>query len=93
MPIVTTAATASVSGKVMTGAGKGIAKARVTITDGSGNTRSAATNRFGNFYFYDIPTGQTYILTVQARRYQFGEPTRVLSITEDLTDVNFTALP
>jgi len=79
------------SGRVTTANGRGIATARVTLTDGDGITRSTSTNGFGYFRFNDIVAGQTCIVTVQAKRYYFAEPTRVLSVTEDITDVNFIA--
>ena len=92
-PIVTTAGSASVSGRVLNAFGKPIAKARVLLVDGEGLQRAATTNRDGYFYFYEVETGQTYIATVKARGYRFGEPTRVFSVNENLSDVDFGALP
>lgn len=51
------------------------------------------TNSFGYFSFTEIPAGDTYIFSAGAKRYQFSEPTRVLNVSEDVTDLNFTALP
>ena len=84
-----TAAPVEVGGRVMTNTGRGISGARVTITDSTGNSRSATTSAFGYFRFADVQAGETYIVSVKAKRYRFAE--QVLSITGNLTDLNFTA--
>lgn len=93
MPLVTTAASASISGRIVTARGKGIANARVVLIDGEGVSRTSVSNRAGRFYFNDVASGQIYIVRVKARGYEFGEPTKVLFVSEDLTEVDFAALP
>ena len=88
-----TAAIVTVAGKVLTSNGKGIFGARVSMTDENGNVRNAMTNFFGYYRFTETPAGQTYILSVRSKRYQFNSPTQVLFVGEDLTGVNFIAAP
>ncbi|MGH9949215.1 MAG: LamG domain-containing protein, partial [Pyrinomonadaceae bacterium] len=88
-----TAASVSVSGRVNTAAGRGISKAIVLLEDSNGNARSALTSTFGYYRFENVEAGETYILNVRSKRYQFADPTRVISVFDNLTDVDFTASP
>jgi hypothetical protein len=87
--LVPTAANVSISGRVVTENGRGINKARLTLMGSDGQARTALTNQFGHYRFVDVAAGQTYILSVSAKRYTFTEPTMVLNVLEELTDVNF----
>ncbi len=84
-----TAAFAVVSGRVRAPDGRGVRNATVTLTDASGSVRATRTTTLGYFLFANVEVGQTYVLTVSAKNYQF-EP-QVLSITEDLDGLSFTA--
>lgn len=92
-PTAPTAASVSVGGRVTTASGRGISKATVSVTDGSGNVLTTATNSFGYYNFAELPAGETYIFSVRAKRYQFAQPSQVLSINDEQNDVNFTAFP
>lgn len=89
-----TAANAAVSGRVMTASGEGIRNATVIIT---GNSliapRVAQTGSFGNFAFEGLVTGETYVVTVNSRRYSFSAPSRVISLVDNVTDADFIADP
>ena len=87
-----TAANVSVGGRVMTANGVGIRSVQVILTDSLGNTRRATTTSFGYYRFDDVPTGAVYTITVVSRKYSFDEPTRVLNVSDALTDVDFSAL-
>jgi Putative Ig domain/Carboxypeptidase regulatory-like domain len=84
-----TAAGVSVSGRVLTPQGAGLMNAMVVLTDASGNTSIARTSTFGNYHFENVAAGQTYVLTVTSKRYQFAP--QVVSVMEDLGELNFTA--
>lgn len=88
-----TAAGVAIGGGVSTFDGRGIGKAKVVLTEANGVIHTATTNRAGYFHFDEIAAGQTCVITVQDRRYRFGEPTRVLFLAEDLDDIDFVALP
>jgi len=82
-----TAAAATIGGRVLTSEGRGLAKARVTLTNSSGETFTTITNGFGYYRFSDVFPGQTVILSVASKRYQFTP--RVLNVGEDLYELDF----
>jgi hypothetical protein len=88
-----TAAPASISGRVMDSSGRGISHVIMTITDRTGNSLYALTNSFGYYRFDNVSTGRAYILSVRAKRYTFVEPSRVITVDDDLVDVDFVADP
>jgi hypothetical protein len=88
--LVPTAPAASVSGRVRTPDGGGIVNAAVTIEGGGLESPiTVVTSAFGKYRFDNIPTGQTYIVTVRARRHNFAIPTRMVSVMDDLSNVDF----
>jgi hypothetical protein len=82
-----TAATASISGRVIAPQRLGSTSAVVTLTDSNGNARTVKTGKAGRFTFADVAVGETYIISVQLKGYQY-QP-QVITVTEDLTDLNF----
>lgn len=86
-----TAAGVSVEGRVLTSRGKAVAGAKLTLTDAQGNTRSVLSARNGSFLFSDVEVGQTYVLNINSRGYRFNEPTRVLTVNENLAGIDFIA--
>lgn len=87
-----TASAASIGGRVkVTGAsGKGIRNAQLTLTNtATGEAFTVRSESFGAYRFADLPVGQTYILSVTARRFSFAENTRVIALSEELTDIDF----
>jgi len=83
------AASVSVSGRVMTNDGMGLRNAVVVLTDSSGNSRSAVTSSFGYFSFNDLASGQTCVISVSSKRYSFSP--QVLNLADDVADLVFTA--
>ena len=79
-----------VSGRVLTPDGRGLRNARVTITDQTGNVRTATTSSFGYYRFDEVETGQTYIVSVGSRSYRFAS--RTLQVFDNLSDVDFVGL-
>jgi hypothetical protein len=79
----------SVSGKVMTANGAGVRNAIVSLTDAGGITRTAKTGSFGYYRFDDVLTGQTCGIVVTSKGYTFTP--RTISISSELTDVDFVA--
>nr|HQU84398.1 pectinesterase family protein [Pyrinomonadaceae bacterium] len=87
-----TAANALVGGRVQTGKNVGISRVQVFLTNAAtGESRTVLTNSFGNYEFADVPSGATYIVSVHSRRYVFGEPTRVVNVSQDIAEIDFTA--
>lgn len=83
-----TAATVSISGRVLTPAGRGLMNATVILTDADGNTLMARASTFGYYQFANVAVGQTYVFSVRSKRYQFAP--QVVNVTEDLNELNFT---
>ena len=63
--------------------------ALVTLTDSRGAARTIRTGKRGNFRFEEVAAGETYIVSVTSRRYTFAP--QVVSVTENITDLIFTA--
>lgn len=86
-----TAASASISGRVVTATGRGISGARVTVTDSNGEAQTALTNPFGYYRFADLPAGETYV--VNARHKTFSFAAQAISLLDNVTELSITALP
>lgn len=86
-----TAAGVSLEGQLFTAAGNGIRNARVTLTEQNGRVHTAVTGTFGYFRFEDIRSGQSVVVTVEAKRFTFSEPTRIISLNDNVADVWFIA--
>ena len=92
--LTSTAANASVSGRVMTADGAGIRNARVVITGNALTVpRVTTTGSFGYFTLDGLATGETYVVTVNSQRYTFSTPSRVISLVDNVTDADFVAEP
>jgi hypothetical protein len=87
-----TAAGASISGRVTVGGAQGIRNAILELTSGDGTIRKTVSGKFGYYSFADVPVGETYLLTIRTKRFTFEQPTRVISLFDDMADVNFDAL-
>ncbi len=85
-----TAANVSISGRVMTAAGRGLPRTTVILTDMNGSSRTATTSMFGYFRFDDVQVGETYILTAVSKGYQFQQQT--ISVLDEMSDLDFIAL-
>lgn len=84
-----TAASVTVGGRVLSPAGRGLARTLVTLTDGNGETREALTNSFGYYRFTDVAAGADYIVNVRSKRYWFAP--QFLSASKDTAELNFAA--
>jgi hypothetical protein len=92
--LTSTAASATLSGQVTTADGRGIRNAKVVITGESlERPRVATTGSFGHYSFEGLQAGQTYVVTVNSKRFTFSTPSRVITLVDNLADVNFTADP
>ena len=70
--------------------GAGIPGAIVNLTNMNGGVRTGHADAFGYYQFEDVKVGETYILDVRHKGYEFTP--QVVSVTEDLTKLNFPAL-
>ena len=86
-----TAASVSIGGRVMVAGGRGLTNALIYLIDQSGTTRIARTSAFGYYRFDDLAAGQTVIMTVVSKRYQFTP--QVVNLTDNLSELNFVSEP
>lgn len=87
-----TAAQSSISGRVTTANGQGIRNAKVVITGGSLTSPViATTGSLGWYSLEGLTSGQTYVVTVNSKRYTFTSPTRVISLVDNVADADFIA--
>ncbi|MFM9904955.1 MAG: beta strand repeat-containing protein, partial [Pyrinomonadaceae bacterium] len=84
-----TAASVSLSGRVLTPNGRGLRNAIVTLTDQNGVSRRYVTAQFGYYRFDNITTGANYVVTVVSKRYQFNPV--VIALSDDLAEFDLIA--
>lgn len=89
--LIPSAANVSVSGRVLSANGNGIRNVIVTLSSPNGSVTTARTSSFGYFRFDEIAVGETYVISVNSKRYTFDPSSQILSVNEELTDVNFVA--
>jgi hypothetical protein len=90
--LITTAAPVSVAGRVLTSDGRGIANVVLVVSgDALAGPVKLQTNAFGYYVFDGLPSGHSYVVTATARNFTFSQPTRVISLNDDVSDLNFTA--
>jgi hypothetical protein len=89
-PSILTAASATISGRITTSAGRGLNLVTVTLTGGNlSETKYAVTNHFGYYRFTDVQVGEGYVVTVKSKRYIFRQPSIFIGVNQDLTGVDF----
>lgn len=84
---IPTAASVSVSGRVLTPNGRGLQNAQVTLTDANGTVHNAVTSSFGYYRFNEIESGQSVIISINSKRYRFN--TQVVSVQDNISDMDF----
>lgn len=88
---VVSASPSSIGGRVLTQSGRGVSKAFVYLTNSAGEKRRVLTNPFGYFRFNDVPSGETFVVSVFSKRNSFTS--QVVSVTNDINELIFTAKP
>jgi hypothetical protein len=86
-----TAASVTIQGRIFSPTGRSLDRARVSLTNSNGETRTSISNSFGYYRFEDVGAGQTYIFNVSRKGFSFNP--QVVMVNEDLSELNFTALP
>jgi len=63
----------------------------------SGNSlpgsRVAQTGTFGYYKIDGLQAGETYVVTVNSKRFTFQVPSRVITLVDNVADANFIADP
>lgn len=88
-----TASMASIRGRLTTADGSGIRNAVVTLQRADGTFRTTLTASLGYYFFNDVESGQSYVLSVASKRFAFSQPSRIVNVGDDVVDVDFVAMP
>ena len=87
------AANGGISGRVLTAAGRGIGKTVVTVSGGSlARPITALTNAFGYYAIEGLEAGMTYSVSVSAKGIAFANPTQIVTVQDELANVDFTSM-
>lgn len=84
-----TAAQVAISGRVLTPGGQGIRNIKVVLTALNGETRESQSGSLGYYRFENVTAGATYIVTVSNGRFVFDQPSMIVNVMDDLTDLDF----
>ena len=88
-----TATSVSLSGRVTSAFGNGIGGARMTLEGGGmPEPQITLTSSFGYYRFDGLATG-VYMITINAKRHTFAVPTRMIMLSDNVTDFDFVAEP
>ena len=90
-PLGPTAASVTVGGRVRTSAGQGIQNAVVTLMSQNGSMLHARSSSFGYYRIEGVTAGETYIASISARRFTFAQPTIVVRVVDEISDLDFVA--
>jgi hypothetical protein len=90
VPVVTSV---TVSGRILTATGRPIRNASVSISGAVPARSKVQTGSFGWYSFPELQSGQTYIITVEAPRNTFAQPSRMITPQANVTDFDFIAQP
>lgn len=85
---------AVIAGRVTNERGAGIAHVRVTIVNPTTNlSYEVYTQAQGYYSFIEVPTGGNYIVTPSHRRFTFTPEASALFVSQDRSNLDFTAAP
>lgn len=89
-----TAAGVSISGRLTNSSGRGIAKSYVSLSGaGLASPRMTLTNAFGYYAFEGVEVGHTYVVSAKSKQHRFSHPTRVVSVDDAVSGLDFIAEP
>ena len=89
-PLAPSAASVSVSGRILAPDGIGLRNARVVLTASSGEIRTAISSSFGYYQFTEVAVGETYIISVVSKRFFFVP--QVISVGEEIQELDLVAV-
>lgn len=89
--VAPTAAGVSVAGRVNDAHGVGLRGTIITMTDLNGREYTVQSNTYGDFSFADIPSGQSYVVSVRKKGYSFDS--FMLQVTDSVSGLSISANP
>jgi uncharacterized delta-60 repeat protein len=83
---------ATIGGRISTASGRAIRNVTLQISGGNlTQPKIARTNSFGYYRFQDLEVGQIYVVSIAAKRYTFANPSRVITLNENLDGEDFVS--
>jgi Carboxypeptidase regulatory-like domain len=87
-----TGASSSIQGRATVYGGRGISRARVSLTNtNTGQTVVVYTNQRGYFNIQDLPVGDVYAISIDHKRYSFPIASQSFQLLDDSQTVEFIA--
>jgi hypothetical protein len=88
-PLISSAASVNVSGRVATKSGRGIGNVLVSVAGAGGLVKTTLTSPFGYYLIDDLPAGENYVISVSSKSWTFSQPAQLLLLNDSMGDVNF----
>jgi len=89
--VAPSSADAAVAGRVLDADARAVRGAFLTAVGTDGRVRYAVTNQFGHYSFRSLSAGETYTISVRSKQYTFAPSTRVITLNDAETDLDFIA--
>ena len=84
---------ASIIGQVLTSYGAGIRNVMVTVYGGRlTQPKVVFTSSFGYYRIDGLPAGESYVISVTAKRYLFDQPAMIVNLDQTIGDVDFVSV-
>lgn len=88
-PVVITAATAFIEGRILTPTGRGLSNTSVILTNQNGETRMTRSSSFGYYKFENLPVETNYVIRAVSKKYPFAP--RLLMMSESISGFDIQA--
>ncbi len=79
-------------GRVVNEDGTGRPGVKISLTDGDGNVLQTVSKALGYYSFENVAAGKTYTITAKHQHFQIENPTRVVAVFEELSNIDFLVL-
>lgn len=93
-PLNPSAGGSNVGGRVTRADGMGLGSVSVVLQNPlTGERRTTLSSPFGYYYFEDVPTGESYVVSVASHNYTFLVSTRFFTLFDSVAGIDFVASP
>lgn len=90
---VLTAASGTVSGRIINSTGRGLKDVKLTATALSTGAKFYATpDSYGNYRFSDLPVNDNYLIQAKSRFFRFEPESKVVTLNGDFANLDFTVV-
>ncbi len=91
VPVAPSSAEAMVAGQVLNADARAVKGAFLTAVGTDGPVRFALTNQFGYYSFRGLSAGETYTISIHSKQYAFAPSTRVITLNDIESHLDFIA--